>query len=274
MLLFMLALMLFPQDIAIDTGDSEMEMNSELRNLWEQHEPGDYTQSAPLDIQNNTAFTYYGFTGNGSAAEPYIMQNLNITSSTTPISIQDTDAYFIIYGCWLLKLGSTGNAVRFENVTNGVVDSSIVIASTDTYAIDFQQCNSSEITGNAVMGAYGGIHLFVCQDIMLSNNTVEFTTFGVSVFESWECVIDTHLLRDCDKGIRVFFSQNISMDHNQLLDNLWGAYLQDSTGCHVSDNTVVGNNVVGIELRGSATCFVYVNNVTANSGGGSGEVEA
>ncbi|MHA2426284.1 MAG: right-handed parallel beta-helix repeat-containing protein, partial [Candidatus Thorarchaeota archaeon] len=239
-----------------------------------QYELGSYTTFAPIDIQNNTAFSYYGFPGNGTIGNPYIIENLNVTSDLTPITIENTDAHFIIQNCWLLKLGTSGSAVKFANMMSGTIENCVVYASTDSYVIDIQQCNSSELSGNEVNGDFGGIGIFMSYDLQLVNNSIESAMYGISVSDSWDCYIFDHLIRQCDRGISVFFSQNIQIEANRLFENSWGAYIADSWECQVVGNRVVGNQVAGIELFGSANCFVYGNNVTANSGGGSGSPEA
>lgn len=239
-----------------------------------QYAPGSYVPFGPIDIQNNSAFSYYGFPGNGTPSNPYIIENLNITSSTTPVSIRNTEAYFVIHDCWLLNLGISGSTVILYNVTNGAFLNCIAYSSPGNYVISMEYCNSTELAGNEVNTDFGGFHLFECKDVLLLNNSIESALYGVSVFDSWDCIITTNLIRQCDRGVRVFHSQNVSIEANRLFDNSWGAYIQDSLDCLVEYNKVVGNQVVGIELFGSANCFVYGNNVTRNSAGGSGSPEA
>jgi parallel beta-helix repeat protein len=238
------------------------------------HELNDYTPFSPIDIENNSAFTYYGFAGNGTPSSPYIISNLNITSSTTPIAIRNTDANFIIENCWLMSLDISGSTVILYNITNGVIANCIAYASPGNYVLSMQQCNSSEVSGNEINTDFEGLYLYDCRDVLLLNNTIESAMYGISVHESWDCYIFENFIRQCDRGIRVFYSYNVSIETNRLFENSWGAYIQDSYDCRVVGNIVVGNLIIGIELFGSATCFVYGNNVTANSFGGGGGTEA
>lgn len=218
-----------------------------------QFESASYTPFEPINIQNNSAFSSYGFPGNGTIGNPYIIEGFNITSDVTPIIVNNTDVHFRIQNCWLLRMGISGSAVKFVNMMSGIIDSCVAYAaSNDSSTIEIRNCNSSEVSGNEINGDFGGINILMSYDVLLVNNTVEFTVYGISVSSS----------------------HHVYAEANRLFDNSWGAYIQDSHDCYVTNNKVVGNQIVGIELFGSAFCFISGNNVTGSSGGGSGGVEA
>ena len=84
-------------------------------------------QGVPILVTNNTEFTSNGFTGYGNKTHPYVIENFNITdSSTNLIDIRDTTVHFIIRNC--LLNGITGNidGIYFSNVFNGTIDSNII----------------------------------------------------------------------------------------------------------------------------------------------------
>ena len=82
-----------------------------------------YIDSLPIFIDNNTDFnstaTSKGWEGNGSKINPFIINNLNITNSTSSIrliEIINTDAFFEIKNCYL---GNGTFGIRLQNVTHG-----------------------------------------------------------------------------------------------------------------------------------------------------------
>ena len=74
------------------------QQNSERRSI-----NLNYTDSSPLQILNDTALASYASSGDGSAATPFIIEGLNITTSNTyAIYIQDTTSNLIIRDCLLI----------------------------------------------------------------------------------------------------------------------------------------------------------------------------
>jgi len=61
-----------------------------------------YVEQEPIIILNDNNFTDYGFQGNGTLANPYSIENYNITtSSEIAINIINTTKYFIIKNCFI-----------------------------------------------------------------------------------------------------------------------------------------------------------------------------
>ena len=77
------------------------------------------TDSTPILINHDDNFTDYGFFGSGTELEPYLIQDLNIsTSEKKAISINDTSLYFTIQNCFL---ESTQYGIEIRNVADGTV---------------------------------------------------------------------------------------------------------------------------------------------------------
>ena len=61
-----------------------------------------YQTSEPLFIANNEDFALLGATGAGTPPDPYVFENLEISSpSESCIFVANTDAYFVINDCRL-----------------------------------------------------------------------------------------------------------------------------------------------------------------------------
>lgn len=83
-----------------------------------------YQNHQPIFIKGNTNFSataaVEGWNGNGTAADPYIIEGLQMTSSPneTLIRIQNTDVHFRIINCHLIG-GDHG--LYFTNVSHGEI---------------------------------------------------------------------------------------------------------------------------------------------------------
>ncbi|MHA1215532.1 MAG: hypothetical protein ACTSPG_09545, partial [Candidatus Hodarchaeales archaeon] len=86
-----------------------------------------YVPHSPIQITSNDDFALLGFPGNGTAADPYQISGLNITSSSTNlIEIQNTNCYFVITNNLLNGLASNYNAISFQSVSNGRIEGNII----------------------------------------------------------------------------------------------------------------------------------------------------
>ncbi|MFX1440173.1 MAG: hypothetical protein ACFFFD_07980, partial [Promethearchaeota archaeon] len=62
--------------------------------------PAQYEDWEPILIQNADDFVRYGFPGDGTESNPYIIERLNIsTSEETCIWISDVNVSFVIRNC-------------------------------------------------------------------------------------------------------------------------------------------------------------------------------
>ncbi|MCG2826296.1 MAG: right-handed parallel beta-helix repeat-containing protein, partial [Thermoplasmatales archaeon] len=90
------------------------------------------TQHDPIYINGNEDFATQAenesWAGNGTEADPYIIENWDIDASTAHgIEIRNTDVYFIIRSCiihdgWTGDLETSHNGIYFSSVTNGSID--------------------------------------------------------------------------------------------------------------------------------------------------------
>ncbi|MCK4565934.1 MAG: right-handed parallel beta-helix repeat-containing protein, partial [Candidatus Thorarchaeota archaeon] len=82
---------------------------------------------APFSIYGNVQFNNTvqseGWAGNGSAIDPYIIENLYIEASYDCISIHGTTVHFIIRNCTFVKSGiDSGIGLDMQTVTNGTIE--------------------------------------------------------------------------------------------------------------------------------------------------------
>ena len=83
-----------------------------------------YTPHSPITIATDADFSSQGWPGNGTKGNPYLIEGLNITSSSTCISISDTRVYFEIRNCLISSISASVNTgIYLYNVTSGVLDS-------------------------------------------------------------------------------------------------------------------------------------------------------
>ena len=128
--------------------------------------------SLPISIENNASLAIQaqtnGWPGNGTASNPYIIANLDIsaTGSQPDISIADTNAHLTIDRC---TLGQATYGVHVNDASNVTVEGNQLSSSFGVFLVN--TVNSS-IFGNTVSGSDDGIYLSSSSDIGISYNTI------------------------------------------------------------------------------------------------------
>ncbi|MFW9965476.1 MAG: right-handed parallel beta-helix repeat-containing protein [Candidatus Sifarchaeia archaeon] len=225
----------------------------DFRNLKLQKsiEPAAYIECPPFSIAGNADFALKavanGWQGNGTYSNPFIINNLNITStsgSTILTSISNTDVYFRIEGCIFVG-GSIG--IQFANVANGIIFNNTI--------------QDSSLQGCVV----GGSH-----NIQFGNNSIsriKTSGLGLYWFDSHNCSISNNTIEgNCDRGILMDYSTNCSISHNTIsYHSVLGFKLRDSNGNMIHGNTIYSNGIAGITLGNANNCTLTENIVFNNS---------
>lgn len=202
----------------------------------------EYVSHAPISISGDTAFTTAnGVTGGkGTLAEPFIIEGWDIVAATTHgISIQNTNAYFIIRNVRVHSSGSNYNGLFLGSANNGAV-------------LDV------EVTGN-----YRGVFVWMSNRVTVwGGNATSNTREGISILSSsYTTVAGWNASGNGRDGIRVFSSSLVTIAGNAVSSNLGGGIsLYDSYNVTLAVNNVTVNNQFAVALSLSADNLIYHNN--------------
>ena len=199
--------------------------------------PSQYIAHDPILIRRNTDFAALGFPGDGTKENPYRIEGLNITSSTTDfvyshgpiglIHIENTTMYFHVK----------------DNLVNGV---------------------SRELVA--------GISLVDAQHGTLATNTIRNTREGISIhftghfpmIAAFHTIVVTHnVISDCEfEGIWVGHVKQGTMSYNTVSNCMWGILSSNLQSNTVSFNTVSNCTEEGIWMLASASNTVSHNMIS------------
>ncbi|MHA1958276.1 MAG: right-handed parallel beta-helix repeat-containing protein, partial [Candidatus Thorarchaeota archaeon] len=143
-------------------------------------EPGEYTNHVPFEIDGTSDFGVLGFPGSGSAASPYVIAGLNITSDVGQISIQiiNTNAYFVIRDCYIDQI-SNQMGIMLENTTHGTIEYTTVLS--DGMALYFMNANNTRVSHTLAYGNSGFASMIVNSEHVTAewNNLTSTSSFGL-----------------------------------------------------------------------------------------------
>ncbi|MBY8998692.1 MAG: right-handed parallel beta-helix repeat-containing protein [Candidatus Thorarchaeota archaeon] len=258
-----------------------------------------YISHVPFNITSDVDFESQAWPGNGSISNPYLIENLNITTNnSTCIWIMNTTSHFILQNClftspvWNYTNFQSVYSITLTNVSNGMIlGNQIVNSTTGISGYALSNCSISDNRFNVTERV---IDVRFSNFTIILNNKQQFDPchFGVSVTGCWNCTVsqnefgniissgisaygnyysnfteNTLIATDLDLypwiGIEVWGGESCKVSHNEIVNFFWSGI--DVAGRHhlIEDNNVTSGNF-GIHI--SATdCIVRRNNISDNS---------
>jgi len=201
------------------------------------------TDSAAILIERNTAFnsTNGVSSGNGTAEDPYIIENLYINSSANSgIRVAYTDKHFIIRNCtWNSSLSFTYGIylVRADNATiynctiSGATKGGIEIGNSENVLI--KNCNISDNTA--------GIRCYTSSNVTMENNVFQGNT-NVEVYSEYtnSFSVRNNLMFDCNGAVKALRCRDLQITNNTIFTILYGINTQYSSREIIGNNTIWG----------------------------------
>ena len=197
---------------------------------------------APISINGNADFaaqaTSEKWTGNGSAENPYIIENYDIDASILPyeawqghrggIHIEYTDVYFVIKNCVVYD-GRTNetSGIYFYNVRNGSIDA---VISYNNYVGIFLAASSWAFSNNN----------------QITNCTVHHNFYGMGLDWSSGCRIASSNAYENDYGIGIGESRDSIITACKVYNNSYGIVVADALDTNVNYCDIHNNKNYGV----------------------------
>ncbi len=192
---------------------------------------GKLSEHDPITITCEQNFTDYGFSGNGTEVNPYVIENLNIsTTEEKAIAIYNVSVFYVLRNC-LVQADRYG--IYVENTT---------------------------LQGNSPV-SYLPLARF-------ENNTCYNSWRGMNIYRAWNCTVQNNsFLNNEQMGLRLDLCWYSSVSNNTCVNNFRGITLYDSCTSMVSNNTCL-SNFVGLTLWSSSGTIAFDNLCTFNDNSG------
>jgi len=236
-----------------------------------------YTIHEPFNITSDTDFEIQAWPGNGSETNPYLIENLNITTSnSTCIWIMNTTSHFAIKNCYFTSPVYDYTQthpicpITLSNVSNGViVGNQIVDGLGAIVGFRLTDCN---ITDNTLRASYHAISISHSNSTIISKNNqgYEPCDIGFSLTGCRNCTISLNGFKNItNSGIMIWNSFDIQVIENSFTGHL-GTYFSAYQGIWIlggecltiRKNMVSTFNIFGIGVDGEKNIVEY-NNVSS-----------
>ncbi len=240
-----------------------------------------------IHVNNNWTYiagNYSWCSGDGSWDNPYLIENITIDASSSPIVsgiwIQNSDDYFIIRNSTIFNAGSSNNGagIRLTFIKNGKFINNTISDNYRGITLIFTD-NCSFIDNNLIDNGGQGIIL----EQSRNNTIVENTAIGSRYYalyilsSSHNNTIIGNIFNNntgaagYGSGIRIQYSKDCKIIRNELNYNDYGIRLVDgSENTNISNNIIENNNIYGVYVDNSSRECVnnlFYNNTFNNPAG-------
>lgn len=185
------------------------------------------TDHSPIYITADSGFASGGFPGSGTEEDPYVIENLRITTDAlrrNGVEIRNTRAHFIVRGC---EITAAYIGVLVEGAAPGTatITGNVITASSHEGGGIVLGADGVTVTNNTCTGFVEGIHTNYADDCAITLNNFSYNSYH---------------------GVSLRYSHDNLVAHNTILGN--GAHgvfiIRDSTGNRVINNTLRGNSQI------------------------------
>ncbi len=235
---------------------------SEIDNVDNQDLETNYTISSPILIEKDLDFgpDGYNFPGSGFAADPYLIQNLNITApGTYGIKISDVSAavHFEIRDCYILA----DDPIILNTILSPetVIINNTLIA--DFYSGDGIYVNNTDdltIDDNYISECINGVYIENSNNLNIVNNHFNENIYAIQGYHFTGSLIEFNTF---EKNRELYFgsSGNLDFFDNTFLNNDHGLRFSSVDFTVITDNIFIDNIGYAIKFLSGTDCKVYHN---------------
>ncbi|MEM3396468.1 MAG: NosD domain-containing protein [Thermoplasmata archaeon] len=298
------------------TGDSPKILNfTWIENINSGVAPNEaMKRTVPFAINGDSALigkaAEWGWDGDGSESNPYIIKNYKIStySGTYGISLQNTNLHVVIKNCELENVsGGTNSAgISLITATNVTIQENIVY--NHTFGIWLQTSSVwNTVKNNTVYGNRDGIRLTTSRNNIvlgneafgnsragiyltgtkpenntIANNTIynnaQYGIYFASSYANNTTIINNDIYSNTQYGIYFAtssYANNTTIIYNNIYNHgTYGIYITSSSFNNITHNRIYQNTNYGIYLTStSANNYICYNNFTGNNGATKGTTD-
>jgi parallel beta-helix repeat protein len=203
----------------------------------------DYIVHPAISITSNEEFLGYGFLGNGTESNPYVIENYNITTDdSNGISIEETTVHFIIRNCYINCLDTHHYCIIINSIENGTSKiSNNVLFNTKRYGINVFSSYGMTIEDNYIHHHDDyGIYIYGGKKTVIKNNQIDYNCrAGLRLRQGDNSIISSNSFENNyieGNAITVESSDSVEISENYCRNNTGGITV------HYTTNSTIFNN--------------------------------
>jgi parallel beta-helix repeat protein len=219
-----------------------------------------YLNHSPIRITSDADFAAQkvveGWVGNGTPANPYVIEGYSITHNGINIEVLNVSSYFIVRDCLLMSpgtpppLGGYDDGIAVANTSNGIITSNVFRDTTSAGV--FVGWSNCTVVNNEFYNNSAGIVFYNTSGSAHHNEIVDSWDDNIILLNSEGCNISYNTV--VGRGyIGVWHSRRCRIEYNTV-SQMGPIQLYNSTECSVRYNEIadVGGDAIALyEVRQS-----------------------
>lgn len=220
------------------------------------------TNHDPIEVTSDEDFL--AFPGSGTYEDPYLIENYNITSSTSfGIYITSTTKQFLIRNCYI---DVSHTSILIENMVDGGarIENNVCVSSEEENGdgiviyvakdvlIEDNICSNHESSGMVLVLIY---------NLVLKNNTCYSngdSGMSIAIIENG-IIYENKCFGNGEKGIYMGGTDAMLYNNTFSRNGEEGAHLEEVSGSAIMNNTIEGNGLRGMKLDSTTGCLLNFN---------------
>ncbi len=198
-----------------------------------------YIEHDPIEILTDDDFQLYGFPGEGTEEEPYIIANYNITTGYyLGIYVFNTTKHFTIENCYIdadqygiaIEKAAPNTVTINDNKCFNHIESGIYFTRSHNVTAQSNECYNNNI----------GILVTYSHNTVIIDNFCTYNEYGIGLLYSDYAVITENICAYNTWGIALLVSKFYTINENILFQNFKGMEVNQSNNGTISNNNVEG----------------------------------
>jgi len=226
----------------------------------------------PIRITSNAHFYEYEFPGEGSPANPFIIEGYRIRDKNEPsIFIANVTLSFTIRNCILSSISNYGIYIEnFKFRTANISYNSINSHSSVGIYLKETECSTIIVANNTLKDNLNGILILNCQnEALIANNTFENSDLGISIGNSPNHEISNNFFNQNRVGIYSSSNVKCTFSNNRFFGTIINTtdYNKESCGIKVifGNYLNISNNLCDGFTKGMHIGNLLWSNITSNT---------
>ncbi len=215
----------------------------------------------PIIIESDSDFISYGFLGNGTAIDPYIIENYKVsTSANIGIKVYNTTKYFVIRDCYVsadnigiyIETVASGTALIENNFCVNSDQRGIYVETSPSTTVLNNTCISNigiyfyysptaYVINNTCIGDYAAIYVRESPSSLIINNTCESSHNGIHISTSQSSIVTHNTINVITgltgiQGLWIYYSHFTNATFNKCTEYLYSMFVLGSDSCNILNN--------------------------------------
>ncbi|MHA1735972.1 MAG: right-handed parallel beta-helix repeat-containing protein, partial [Candidatus Thorarchaeota archaeon] len=209
-----------------------------------------YTQSGPILVTSHAELDALGLPGSGTQADPYVLENVNITVDAHCIELRNITKYLVIRDSLLSSENPlSGYGVWIRDCEHIIVRN--CIAENKQTGVNIEHSMRCQVSNCTTQGGYYGVVMTNCTDTLIESSAISNPIYsGIATHLCSNCTVRHNVVGGAYDGIRNLYSENNTIHRNAVENSThYAIHEYHSLRTTISENFAYNTTLGAVRLE-------------------------